>query len=498
MPIRSVAWVAVTCALVAVACSSTPGDAKEGVAWPASDETRAKLRIESWSLSVSEDGATVDVVGNGEDGERDRATLRYVTDADPDGAGYVLTLPDGEIAFRADGSVGRNTLVSDWTTARWEKFVLASLIDRAAFDRGGDAKLLSEEKILTLHPQVAGTGMSLVRPSATALTNGCNAAKGEAAYWSAAQGALGCTSPGDTSYRAQLPGYPYATPMVQAANFEVSDTGCAGSAQALARMGSATADCSTAGAAIQNASWGQSLLRNACLAGVAATSAVGGAATYWVCEGGAVVGSGAVCTAVAPGVGTVGCGAAGGVVAQPVCAGGGLAVAAGAAAAGLSICNVVAPTQAQAEAQPAAPATPSSLRDAANAIPGEHDCQEAFSDKLLECEIQLTPPPGWFGPFHRLFDGGGSMVDKCALTTCELWGKGFRGGFPCAQAFQGPLPPGRQGFEFYTDVASASHPSLARWCAIKGIGEPPTNPKIKLKLDGSAGAIQIAITKVQG
>jgi hypothetical protein len=456
-------------AAVLPACSSVREETppEEDVTWPASASTEARLGVRTWSLHVAPDGATVDLAGLGAAGEVLRGTLRRLASDDPNRAHHVLSLPDGEIEFMPDGTLGKNTLVADWATSKWEPFLLTALVDRVAAADG----LVGSHEV------------------------GCRAGVGEALYWAASQAAFGCTSPGDPSYRSHLPGVPYESDVGQSGNFEHVPSRCAASTAALARANpslacSARAPLSTQTLEddkpkpVQLVSWARRLLDNACVVGVAAVAGVAGGATYWVCSGAAVVASGAGCTLVAPGVGTVACGVGGGAIAQPVCAGGGVAVAAGAAAAGLQLCNIV-----KAEA---VDATRIGLREFADAIPREYPCQSAFARPPDECTLRAAPPPGWFGPFHRLSTPVSGFVDKCAAQKCELWGAGYRGGFPCAQAYFGPLPEGAKGFEFYTDAGNGgSHPTTKRWCAVEATPDP------KISLQGDYGAIKIAITKVR-
>jgi hypothetical protein len=446
----------------------------------------------------------VTVTGEGPSGDVARMTLRRVA-SDDTRASYTLTLPDGEIQFMRDGSVGRSTLPSDWTTSRWEALLLASFVDRTAAEpvsadagEAGGGSLVRSASLGAgeLRPRVVAN-RQLVNESRP-LVNGCRAAMGEATYWTAAQAALACSSPGDGSYRAQRPGFPYTNAVVQSGNFEPGSSRCAGSTQALAGTGDTltTRSCPPGQSAVQLVSWGTDLVRSACLAGVAAASAGGGALTYWVCAGGAAVLSGGGCTLVAPGVGTVACGVAGGVVAAPACGGGALAVAAGAAAAGLTVCNVAAPASGSSEpASEPASASPdrAALQSYADAIPGEYPCKSAFNQPEQDCGVYLVAPPGWAGPFHRLTTSASGFIDKCAAQKCELWGAGYRGSFPCAMAFRGPLPEGQAGFEFYTNAgdASRSGPSMARWCAVDGSPDP------NISGQGDYGAIRIAITKTR-
>ena len=62
---------------------------------------------------------------------------------------------------------------------------------------------------------------------------------------------------------------------------------------------------------------------------------------------------------------------------------------------------------------------------------------------------------GMFGPFFRLKSPTQTFdVAKLQEQTGEMWGRAPRNSdIPKVQAWEGPLPEGKQGVEFYTDVA---------------------------------------------
>lgn len=63
-----------------------------------------------------------------------------------------------------------------------------------------------------------------------------------------------------------------------------------------------------------------------------------------------------------------------------------------------------------------------------------------------------------YGPFHRRFSPTHTVDTATAMKeTGELWGRGPRQagggrGIPAVQAYDGPLPEGVKGTEFYTSV----------------------------------------------
>ncbi|MBO0805372.1 MAG: RHS repeat-associated core domain-containing protein, partial [Nocardiopsaceae bacterium] len=74
---------------------------------------------------------------------------------------------------------------------------------------------------------------------------------------------------------------------------------------------------------------------------------------------------------------------------------------------------------------------------------------------LAGCGDKGNPSPGEYGPFHRLTtpSQSGDIAAK-QVESQELWGQSARySNIPAAKAYNGPLPPGKSGVEFYTPVA---------------------------------------------
>ncbi len=71
-----------------------------------------------------------------------------------------------------------------------------------------------------------------------------------------------------------------------------------------------------------------------------------------------------------------------------------------------------------------------------------------------------------YGPFHRLQS---KDLNRRVEASGKLWGKPARniyaGRTPCVKAYEGPLPQGRTGIEFYTPIKPGlgSQPGKARW-----------------------------------
>ncbi len=67
----------------------------------------------------------------------------------------------------------------------------------------------------------------------------------------------------------------------------------------------------------------------------------------------------------------------------------------------------------------------------------------------------IASRPARFGPFHRRCEPQPDEVEKICASG-EVWGRPrrnfFAGLIPAVKAWDGPLPAGAVGVEFYTDV----------------------------------------------
>ncbi len=97
------------------------------------------------------------------------------------------------------------------------------------------------------------------------------------------------------------------------------------------------------------------------------------------------------------------------------------------------------------------------------------------------------PPDGWYGPYHRL-ESPTQGADVAARQTSggELWGSGYRGSSPKAQAYDGPLPSGQRGVEFYSRAPPnrGDPPGRVSWS-----GDRPG-----VRTDGDFGKAEISVT----
>ncbi|MGW7531333.1 WXG100-like domain-containing protein [Amycolatopsis sp. NPDC054798] len=96
--------------------------------------------------------------------------------------------------------------------------------------------------------------------------------------------------------------------------------------------------------------------------------------------------------------------------------------------------------------------------------------------------------PARYGPYHRLESRTQSAeTAKLIEESSQVWGKTPRhGANPAVQAWNGPLPPGKRGVEFYTDVKPhfyRSKQGLREWRAEQGI---PT--------DGEFAKLDVVVT----
>lgn len=77
-------------------------------------------------------------------------------------------------------------------------------------------------------------------------------------------------------------------------------------------------------------------------------------------------------------------------------------------------------------------------------------------------------PPARFGPFHRRSRHNPAENAQIAASNL-VWGRPrggyFAGVFPCVKAWDGPLPEGVIGVEFFTDVEPdrTSPPGWPEW-----------------------------------
>lgn len=95
-----------------------------------------------------------------------------------------------------------------------------------------------------------------------------------------------------------------------------------------------------------------------------------------------------------------------------------------------------------------------------------------------------------YGPFHRLRNGT-TQTDadiEQQISSGELWGRPRRSSaIPQVQACAGPLPEGRAGLEFFTEVADDRDtiPDWPRW----------TGPRPGVIVDNGFAKIAIAISR---
>ena len=87
-------------------------------------------------------------------------------------------------------------------------------------------------------------------------------------------------------------------------------------------------------------------------------------------------------------------------------------------------------------------------------------------------EVAGPATPAQYGPFHRL-GGRPALLDKMQQTG-EIWGRPARNVFaseiPKVKAYDGPLPEGAQGVEFWTNTApdGGSVPGKPTWAGPAG------------------------------
>ena len=95
-----------------------------------------------------------------------------------------------------------------------------------------------------------------------------------------------------------------------------------------------------------------------------------------------------------------------------------------------------------------------------------------------------------WGPYYRTGSTQDDATTRKQLASGEVWGGANRGSdTPSVDAWDGPLPAGRHGIEFYTDVPpSPGSPSQrARWLG----------PRQGVSISGGWAKIPVTITRAR-
>lgn len=105
--------------------------------------------------------------------------------------------------------------------------------------------------------------------------------------------------------------------------------------------------------------------------------------------------------------------------------------------------------------------------------------------------LVATSRPARFGPFHRRCESHPEEVSRI-LTSGEIWGRPrrnfFAGLIPAVKAWEGPLPEGAIGVEFFTDVEPDpwSVPGWPEWTEGR--------PGVRVLEPGELVAIPVVVT----
>jgi hypothetical protein len=105
-----------------------------------------------------------------------------------------------------------------------------------------------------------------------------------------------------------------------------------------------------------------------------------------------------------------------------------------------------------------------------------------------------TAPPVRYGPFHRRCEPRPDEIEQI-VASGHLWGRVrrnfFAGLIPAVKAWEGPLPPGAVGVEFFTEVQPdlSSIPGWPEW-AEGSVGVVVLEP-------GELVAIPVVVTMVR-
>ena len=99
--------------------------------------------------------------------------------------------------------------------------------------------------------------------------------------------------------------------------------------------------------------------------------------------------------------------------------------------------------------------------------------------------------PARFGPYHRAWSPTQDRnVFEKQIASSEIWGTARLGtGLVCAKAYDGPLPEGVAGIEFYTEVPPdlGVHPLRPTW----------SGPRPGVRVEGEYAKIACVIVLVR-
>ncbi len=108
-------------------------------------------------------------------------------------------------------------------------------------------------------------------------------------------------------------------------------------------------------------------------------------------------------------------------------------------------------------------------------------------------KLRLAHPlgrAGRYGPFYRTGSTQDDATTQAQLDSGEFWGRPNRGADrPSVDAWNGPLPDGKHGVEFWTDVepSPGSPPGRSRWLG----------PRPGVECDAEWARIRGTITKTR-
>lgn len=102
---------------------------------------------------------------------------------------------------------------------------------------------------------------------------------------------------------------------------------------------------------------------------------------------------------------------------------------------------------------------------------------DGSSDFEVVADADPAPPgaPARYGPFHRLESPSQSAgVARMQSDSREIWGRApvYGDSAPAVQAYRGPLPEGRRGVEFWTDIEPKWHGTkvaMRAWYPTQGV-----------------------------
>ncbi|MFC3452999.1 WXG100-like domain-containing protein [Amycolatopsis speibonae] len=117
---------------------------------------------------------------------------------------------------------------------------------------------------------------------------------------------------------------------------------------------------------------------------------------------------------------------------------------------------------------------------------------DGISDFEVVADADPAPPgaPARYGPFHRLESTSQNAgVARMQADSREIWGRApvYGDSAPVVQAYRGPLPEGRRGVEFWTDIKPKWHGT--------NVAMRAWYPKQGVRVEDDFAKLEVVVTK---